>query len=1185
MNIKMSQLALVAAATLCALAAGSMLVAQEAPPPNTITTPGAPDVTPAFLFEMETGFDSLKGVALWREIEQMLDDPYAVEVCDVEGNAQGYPAYCSTIARRRSFLPAGCTYDLTTGLQPCDDSRLEPFLVHPLNYNPTTGEEFRLLNPAFPGVEDFAGLGPISPGAERIEPGEPAIDYNSPLDADEYTCIILEGEELCGGDPGEPEGYSYPAVCGNNPLSGWVETRDDCIGNWGKLHDPERGIIESLEKPTVGQDYTVNSMAALADAPDELQPSNPSDYYSDIDMATVLGKALFWDMQLGSDGVQACGTCHFSAGIDTRTKNQLNPNHLGGDSQLEVFRNRHLATPPTAADQNVNRDVVNNDFPLHKLADVGTPGEPFLNPDNVISDTNDVMSSMGVRFHRFTNIPTPGSGAFSPALNGVRALLPDIGSANTDPIPLFQGLRRVEPRNTPTMINAAFNFDNFWDGRARHDFNGGSVFGASDPQSHVFADTGSGLEATRQIIRFASLASLLTGPALSEFEMSFLGRSWPKIGKKLLQGNGTAARPNVTPLANQLVSPSDSVLGPYSNRGGSWCVANGRPTAANRSGLCLTYKEMVQRAYYPQLWDNVSQHLNGTSALCDPGAVNGEVTPAGCDPFDAYVLTVASGPAALSNRNQFTQMEANFSLFAGLGVQAWVEILISDNTPFDRFVDANPDAFKVIGEANEPGLVEDIPLCSATGGVQPCMRQVEGFTRSPAAGAPDPLLGLDLFMGSNLSLKNPDFRSARCGECHAAGTLTDHTIETSSQLSLGDFVAEFSIPGLEFPLEPLGRSRQISGFLLEAEINGNAQDGIERNMINQSLVPNPADGLSYPSGAAFFDNGMYNIGVRPIDEDVMRGGPDPWGWPLSLAVLMLKNIGGVEQQPETPLANFNPFADPECAPVCTTGGLFEESAQDQKINPGFEEEVDDPQLPPWLAPWVNNLNVGDSHPDIDEVFGGLNTYMEVPILEGFTDLLGPFNPAATLNEALNSTHGFIMGTWPNVNRVGRMGSVKAPQLRLVELTGPYFHNGGKLTLRQVIDFYSRGGDFPITNAHHRDFNILSLEQDVQSQLSEAEKVALVDFLLKLTDERVAREQGPFDRPEMFVPMDGRAPANTLGRTQMLLQSQAIGGCGATAPCFLRIRPVGAAGHANRLPAFLNVSRTRVPGPNNDHYDN
>jgi cytochrome c peroxidase len=39
------------------------------------------------------------------------------------------------------------------------------------------------------------------------------------------------------------------------------------------------------------------------------------------------------------------------------------------------------------------------------------------------------------------------------------------------------------------------------------------------------------------------------------------------------------------------------------------------------------------------------------------------------------------------------------------------------------------------------------------------------------------------------------------------------------------------------------------------------------------------------------------------------------------------------------------------------------------------------------------------------------------------------------------------------------GSFKVPQLRNVALTAPYFHNGGQMTLRQVVDFYSRNGDF------------------------------------------------------------------------------------------------------------------------------
>src|SRR4029079_13244384 len=39
------------------------------------------------------------------------------------------------------------------------------------------------------------------------------------------------------------------------------------------------------------------------------------------------------------------------------------------------------------------------------------------------------------------------------------------------------------------------------------------------------------------------------------------------------------------------------------------------------------------------------------------------------------------------------------------------------------------------------------------------------------------------------------------------------------------------------------------------------------------------------------------------------------------------------------------------------------------------------------------------------------------------------------------------------------GAFKTPGLRNVKLTAPYFHNGGKATLADVVAFYARGGDF------------------------------------------------------------------------------------------------------------------------------
>ena len=44
-------------------------------------------------------------------------------------------------------------------------------------------------------------------------------------------------------------------------------------------------------------------------------PAALGDYVADQNAAIRLGKALFWDMQAGSDGKTACATCHFQAGV------------------------------------------------------------------------------------------------------------------------------------------------------------------------------------------------------------------------------------------------------------------------------------------------------------------------------------------------------------------------------------------------------------------------------------------------------------------------------------------------------------------------------------------------------------------------------------------------------------------------------------------------------------------------------------------------------------------------------------------------------------------------------------------------------------------------------------------------------------------------------------------------------
>jgi cytochrome c peroxidase len=133
------------------------------------------------------------------------------------------------------------------------------------------------------------------------------------------------------------------------------------------------------------------------------------------------------------------------------------------------------------------------------------------------------------------------------------------------------------------------------------------------------------------------------------------------------------------------------------------------------------------------------------------------------------------------------------------------------------------------------------------------------------------------------------------------------------------------------------------------------------------------------------------------------------------------------------------------------------------------------------------------------------------------------------------------------------GAFKTPGLRNIELTAPYFHNGSHLTLREVLDFYSRGGDFqPI---ERRDGRIQPLRT---INLTSEQKEAVIDFLRALTDERVRFERAPFDHPELFV------PNGHTGNTAFVLDK----GEGLAADDMLWVPPVGRNGRGTAIRGFL-----------------
>ena len=676
------------------------------------------------------------------------------------------------------------------------------------------------------------------------------------------------------------------------------------------------------------------------------QPLNLSQYVNNQFAAEALGKALFWDMGLGSDGVQACASCHFHAGADNRTVNQINPGTLGDDDR---FGNNLLNLPqPAEGAVRLNQELTPAHFPLHKLSDQHVVGEPLNNPGNVVVDNNDVVSSQGVVLMDFVDIDLG---------NPV-----DIGAAVVDPIFNVNGtnIRRVEPRNTPTVINAVFNFENFHDGRANNIFNGNNPFGPADPRPHLLNNESGVLVSEELRLRHSSLASQAVGPPLSDFEMSWRGRTWPKVGKKML---------SLEPLSQQAVSTSDSRLGNVAD-------------TSDGAGLNVSYASLIQSAFPAKYWNNTTEKV----------VYDGSGIP-----------TFLPGPADPTNTNEYTQMEANFSFFFGVALQMYQATLVASASKVDKFIDGS-------------GALTN-----------------------------EELLGMDVFANDG-----------NCLACHAGGTLMD--VDTA--------------------------------LIQGVDPNGNPV------LFDQNpLFAN--EFMQIATGFGLYDNGFHNTGVRPsgnpaaqafdylmVNEDVGRGGMTDLGGgltdvSLSKGILGLQNTGGPTPQ-----------------------------------MPGL------PLLPAHMAPWVPPLPLG-------------------------------FLPSDT-----NPVQG----------RVTNFGAFKTPGLRNIALQGPYMHNGGLSTLRQVVDFYVRGGDFPTTNAQNFDsegMTVLPLLRDtgvVPGQPTpEQLRDALVQFMMALTDSRVANEEAPFDHPELFVPITGTAPVSPGTRTLLLAnntdfrQVPAVGSAGRNA---LFLPPLG-----------------------------
>ena len=462
-------------------------------------------------------------------------------------------------------------------------------------------------------------------------------------------------------------------------------------------------------------------------------------------LAIVLGKALFWDEQAGSDGV-ACASCHFTAGVDNRIRNQLSPGFNdanfpdGGDTTFgSTGSDTGEVAPgymPSGNLADSNYTLQSEDFPLHRLADYKDRNS------DLVSTTNDVVSSSGAYHNEFRRVGILGQEDKCTKADG------SVFHAGAYPA------RQVEPRNTPTTINAAFFHSNFWDGRANNLFNGVGVFGMRDIEGDpnkrlIVLNDFNQPELGYLTIHNASLASQAVAPPLSEQEMSCENRSFADVGRRLLL---------TVPLRNQAVSRSDSVLGPYAS------------VLSKGLSLEYTYETLIKEAFAPRYW-----------------AASG---------FYSIQDGVLKATDALKG---YSQMEMNFSMFWGIAIMMYERTLISDQNRFlTWFESCLPQVGNPAGDTVPIGNPEVTCFPAQDNPNQSSDPTDHGFTAQEA-------LGFGLFRNGGTGIRNAG--NPACAGCHGPLANPPQNPETTADVVFPVMSEAAFTSGQTDPYNPVERAR------------------------------------------------------------------------------------------------------------------------------------------------------------------------------------------------------------------------------------------------------------------------------------------------------------------------------------------------------------------------------------------
>jgi cytochrome c peroxidase len=609
----------------------------------------------------------------------------------------------------------------------------------------------------------------------------------------------------------------------SGPITSWSWSFGD--GSGSSAQNPQHlflfgkfDVTLTVTGPGGSSSFTLDSAVEVAAIPPTAlatmpvpRPAQLAAFVRDEARAIELGKALFWDVQLGSDGLTACASCHYHAGVDNRPRNTLHP---GANGTFE----RTLSGGPGGP----NAQLSAADFPFTK----------YLDP-------NDGLSRIGV-----TDDRRGAAGVFAGEFTGLAADGGELGLDRDDALFQVGGADTLQTtgRDAPTTIGAVFFHRLFWDGRANHFFNGRNIWGNADPSAPKVLEAlpDGSLGEVAVLLDNAAAASQAVGPPLSDVEMSLAGRSWPEVGRKLV-----ARRP----LANQNVAPDDGVLGPLAALPGPGLAPG------------LTYGDMIRAAFEPRWWS-------------------------------ADELT-ADG---------FTQIEANFALFFGLAVQCYEATLVPDQAPFDRFRAGDPGA---LTQEEQEGLsfflgrgrcitCHDTPLFAGA-------LRGEVIHNSPEEGE-----GLieRMTMAQSLASGGLTFATVpAAGELPLAfnpyrRTVALHSVTPPLLLASTRLPSGQRCPpagSTTYPLESTAQVAPGARFRGELHLVSDGQCGLRAEVNFEWNEAGPGfyayeleiGGQRFPltiapaTRQAAYDNGFYNLGVRPSADDPGVGGNGPFG-PLSI---------------------------------------------------------------------------------------------------------------------------------------------------------------------------------------------------------------------------------------------------------------------------------------------------------------